>query len=317
MNKILTLFSCFIISALSLAEQKFVTIGTGGQTGVYYVVGQSICRLVNRSKGTENIKCTAPSTGGSIANLNAIRNGEISMGVAQSDWQFHSFKGTSKFKDQGPDKNLKAVFSVHSEPFTILARKKSGIKNIKDLVGKRINIGNPGSGARATFEVLMKEFGWNKKTFKLVSELKSSEQAKALCDNNVDAIIFAVGHPSGTIQEATSNCESNLVSVTGPEVDNLIKKFPYYASATIPGKIYKGNDKDISTFGVGATFVSSATIPEATIYTVVKSVFDNFERFKKLHPAFNNLSAKSMIKNNLSAPLHSGATKYYQEKGWL
>ncbi|MEN8195499.1 MAG: TAXI family TRAP transporter solute-binding subunit [Pseudomonadota bacterium] len=304
-------------SATAQAQKKFVTIGTGGQTGVYYVVGQSICRLVNRGQRKHGIKCTAPSTGGSVANLNAIRAGQQDMGVAQSDWQYHAYNGTSKFKAKGAFKKLRAVFSVHGEPFTVVARKDSGIKTFADLKGKRVNIGNPGSGQRGTMEVVMKALGWQKSDFKLASELKSSEQAQALCDNKVDAIVFTVGHPNGSIKEATTSCAAIIVPVTGPAIDKLASDNDYYAKATIPGKMYTGTPNDVQTFGVGATFVSSADVDQKTIYTVVKSVFDNFGRFKKLHPAFAHLKEANMITNNLSAPLHPGAAKYYKEKGWI
>ncbi|GAB4365419.1 MAG: TAXI family TRAP transporter solute-binding subunit [Kiloniellaceae bacterium] len=299
------------------AQEKFVTIGTGGQTGVYYVVGQSICRLVNRGSADHGIKCTAPSTGGSIANLNAIAAGEQDMGVVQSDWQYHAYNGSKPDTFPQANKDLRAVFSVHPEPFTVVARKDSGIKTFDDLKGKRVNVGNPGSGARGTMEVLMERLGWQMSDFSLAAELQSAEQAAALCDNKIDAIVFTVGHPSGTIKEATTSCESVLVEVTGPEVDKLISDNAYYAKATIPGGTYDGTAEDIVTFGVGATFVSSTKADEETIYQVVKAVFDNFDRFKKLHPAFANLKEQDMITNNLSAPLHPGAERYYKERGWM
>ncbi len=300
----------------AMAETTFVKIGTGGQTGVYYQVGQAICRLVNRDKKNE-LNCTAPSTGGSVANLNAIRAGQLSAGVAQSDWQYHAYNGTSKFKDAGPNKDLRAIFSVHQEPFTVLARKDSGIKTFDDLKGKRVNVGNVGSGQRGTMEVVMAAKGWKMSDFKLASELKSSEQAKALCDNKVDAIIFTVGHPNGSIKEAATTCATVLVPVTGPAIEKLVNDNAYYAWGTIPGGIYAGNDKPTKTFGVGATFVTSAKIPDAVVYAIVKAVFDNMRRFRRMHPAFRNLDPKTMIKDNLSAPLHPGAAKYYKEKGWM
>ena len=297
------------------AQEKFITIGTGGQTGVYFVVGQSICKLVNRGTAKHNLKCTAPSTGGSIANINAIKAGDQDMGVAQSDWQYHGLHGTSKFEESGPFPDLRAVFSVHPEPFTVIARVDSGVNTFDDLKGKRVNVGNPGSGARATAEVLLAAKGWSIDDFSLASELKSAEQAQALCDNKVDAIIFTVGHPNGSIQEATSSCEAKLISVSGPEVDKLVADNPFYSKAMIPGGMYPGTDADVETFGVRATFVSSAAVDEATVYEVVKAVFDNFDRFKGLHPAFANLKAEEMVSAGLSAPLHDGAAKYFKEKG--
>jgi len=301
----------------SVTANNFITIGTGGVTGVYYPAGGSICRLVNKGRKQHGVRCSVESTAGSVYNINTIRAGDLDMGVAQSDWQYHAYNGTSKFKDAGAFKELRAVFSVHPEPFTVVARADSGIKNLEDLKGKRVNIGNPGSGQRGTMEVLMKALGWDKSTFSLASELKSAEQSKALCDNKIDAMVFTVGHPSGSIKEATTTCESVLVNITGPVVDKLVADHVYYRTAVIPGGMYRGNPEDTTTFGVGATFVSSTATSADTVYTVVKSVFENLDSFRKLHPAFANLKADEMVKDGLSAPLHDGAAKYYKEAGLI
>lgn len=300
---------------LTASAEEFITIGTGGVTGVYYPTGGAICRLVNKGRKAHGIRCSVESTGGSVYNLNTIRAGELDMGVAQSDWQYHAVHGTSKFTEVGPNKELRAVFSVHPEPFTVVARADSGIKNFEDLKGKRVNIGNPGSGQRGTMEVVMKTLGWKKSDFALASELKSAEQSSALCDNKIDAIVFTVGHPSGSIKEATTSCDSVLVNVKGAAIDKLIKDKDYYRSATIPGGMYRGNPTDVRTFGVGATFVSSTNTPAKTVYQVVKAVFENFDSFQKLHPAFKVLKKREMVKDGLSAPLHEGALKYYKEVG--
>ncbi len=315
--KSLTLAGAMSLAAVGAnAQERFITIGTGGQTGVYFVVGQSICRLVNRGTPEHNLRCTAPSTGGSIANINAISAGDMDMGVAQSDWQYHAFNGTSEFEGKGVD-NLRAVFSVHGEPFTVVARADSGIESFEDLKGKRVNVGNPGSGQFATMEVVLDAIGWTMADFALASELKPAEQAAALGDNKVDAIVYTVGHPNGSIQEATSTVESKLVPVTGEAIEKLIAENDYYAAATIPGGMYSGTDADVQTFGVKATFVTSADVPDDVVYEVVKAVFENFDRFKGLHPAFANLQEADMIKDGLSAPLHPGAEKYYKERGWM
>ena len=300
-----------------VSAQTFITIGTGGVTGVYYPTGGAICRLVNKDRKTHGIRCSVESTGGSVYNLNTIRAGELDMGVAQSDWQFHAYNGTSKFADKGANKDLRAVFSVHPEPFTVVARADAGIKSFADLKGKRVNVGNPGSGQRGTMEVVMEAMGWAMSDFKLASELKSAEQSKALCDNKVDAIVFTVGHPSGSIKEATTACDTVLVPVTGDAVSKLVKDNDYYRKAIIPGDMYRGNPDDVVTFGVGATFVSSSKVPEDTVYHVVKAVFENFDSFRKLHPAFANLKKEEMVKDGLSAPLHAGAAKYYKEAGLI
>ncbi len=300
----------------ALAQQKFVTVGTGGVTGVYYAVGGAVCRLMNKDRATTGIRCSVESTGGSVFNVNAIKSGELEFGLSQSDVQFNASKGQAQFKDKA-DADLRAVFSVHPEPFTVLARKEAGVTKFDDFKGKRFNVGNPGSGTRASMEQLLGKLGWKLSDFSLAAELKADEQGTALCDNKIDGFYYGVGHPSAAIQDPTTACGAKLVSLTGPAVDALLKEYPYYAKATIPGGMYANNPNPTETYGVLATVVTSAKVPEATVYAMTKAVFENFEEFKKLHPAFANLDPKKMIKDGLSAPLHTGAAKYYKEKGWM
>ncbi len=300
----------------ALAQQKFVTVGTGGVTGVYYAVGGAVCRLMNKDRATTGIRCSVESTGGSVFNVNAIKSGELEFGLSQSDVQFNASKGQAQFKDKA-DADLRAVFSVHPEPFTVLARKEAGVTKFDDFKGKRFNVGNPGSGTRASMEQLLGKLGWKLSDFSLAAELKADEQGTALCDNKIDGFYYGVGHPSAAIQDPTTACGAKLISITGPAVDALLKEYPYYAKATIPGGMYANNPNPTETYGVLATVVSSAKVPEATVYAMTKAVFENFEEFKKLHPAFANLDPKKMIKDGLSAPLHAGAVKYYKEKGWM
>ena len=304
-------------SAAAAADQKFISIGTGGVTGVYYPTGGAICRLVNKNRKEHGIRCSVESTGGSVYNINTVRAGELEFGVAQSDWQYHAFNGTSKFQEQGPFEKERAVFSVHPEPFTLIVRKDTGIKSFEDLKGKKVNVGNPGSGQRATTEVVMDAFGMTMDDFSLAAELKASEMAQALCDGKIDAMIYTIGPPAAAITEAATTCDVELVSVTGAPIDKLVADNPYYRKATVPAGMYKGTDQDVTTFGVGATFITSADVPDDVVYTVVKGVFDNFDDFKALHPAFKNLKEEEMIKDGLSAPLHPGAIKYYKERGWM
>ncbi|MEO0691583.1 MAG: TAXI family TRAP transporter solute-binding subunit [Pseudomonadota bacterium] len=306
-----------IIGSAAVAQQTFIAIGTGGVTGVYYPTGGAICRLVNRGRSEHGIRCGVESTGGSVFNINAIRGGELEFGVAQSDWQFHAFNGTSRFEEQGAFEDLRAVFSVHPEPFTVVARADAGITNFEDLKGKRVNVGNPGSGQRGTMEVVMEALGWTMDDFALASELQAAEQSQALCDNNIDAMIYTVGHPSGSIQEATTACDAVLVNVTGDAIDGLVADNTFYRTATIPGGMYRGNDGDTTTFGVGATFVTSASVPEEVVYEVVSAVFENIDQFKGLHPAFANLDPAQMANDGLSAPLHAGAERYFREAGLI
>jgi uncharacterized protein len=321
MNRRFTFISAAIALAASVtgtpaaAQQKFITVGTGGVTGVYYAVGGSICRLVNKDRAKNNLRCSVESTGGSGYNVNTIKAGELDFGMAQSDVQYQSYKGTAAFKEPFPE--MRAVFSVHPEPFTLLSRKEANIKSFADLKGKRVNVGNPGSGTRSAMDELLTAENMKLSDFSLASELKADEHGPALCDNKIDAFFYGVGHPSANIQDPTTACGAKLVPITGPAIDGLVKKYPYYAYATIPGGMYANNPQPTKTYGVLATLVTSSKVPADVVYIVTKAVFDNFDEFKKLHPAFANLDPKNMIADGLSAPLHEGAARYYREKGWI
>lgn len=303
-------------SPAAFADQ-FITIGTGGVTGVYYPTGGAICRLVNKGRKDHGIRCSVESTGGSVYNTRTIRQGELDFGIVQSDVQAAGLNGTEAFADDGPYPDLRALFSVHPEPMHVMARADSGIKSVDDMKGKKVNIANPGSGTRVLAETLLKYSGLSPSDFALAAELKSAEQAAALCDGNIDATIWAAGLPNGSSQEATSTCDVVMVPLEGPGIDKLLAENKAYAAATIPGGMYPGNPDDIPSWGPKATFVTSANISDDVAYAVVSAIFENFEAFKKLHPAFARLKESEMIKDGLSAPLHPGAVKYYKERGWM
>ncbi len=301
----------------AMAQQKFVTIGTGGVTGVYYAAGGAICRLMNKERAKHGIRCSVESTGGSVYNVNTIKAGELDFGVAQSDVHYNAVKGLSQFKDSGVHADLRSVFSIIPEALTVVARKESGVKKFEDFKGKRFNVSNPGSGTRLTVDMLMAALGMKNSDFSLTSELKPDEHGAALCDNKIDGFAYVVGIPAANIQDPTTTCGAKLVSVSGPAVDKLVSDYPYYVHTTIPGGIYPNNPDAAKTYGVMGTFVTSAKVSDNVVYSIVAAVFDNFDEFKKLHPAFANLEPKEMIKSGLTAPLHPGAVKYYKEKGWM
>ena len=314
-NMVLGFAAVLGMAAGTASAQEFISIGTGGVTGVYYPTGGAICRLVNKSRKEHGIRCAVESTGGSVYNINTIKAGELEFGVAQSDWQYHAVNGTSKFEGDAAFPDLRAVFSVHAEPFTLLVRADSGIDSFEGLKGKRVNVGNPGSGQRATMEVVMDAFGIAMDDFALATEYKGSEMAKQICDGNIDAMIYTIGHPAAAIKEATTTCDVKLVNVEGDPITKLVADNPYYRVATIPGGMYAGNDQDTTTFGVGATFVTSAKVSDDVVYVVAKSVMENIDDFRQLHPAFANLEPSEMVADGLSAPIHPGADKAYMELG--
>lgn len=307
--------ACAFTTPAVAQQQKFITVGTGGIVGVYYPLGGAICRFVNASRKDHGLRCTVESTGGSVFNINAVMSGDMDIGFAQSDTQYYAMTGAAAFKDK-PQPKLRALFSVYPELLTLVTRQDANIKTFADIKGKRINVGDPGSGTRVTTELVMKEMGIKLEDLKFAGELKFVEMAPALCDNKIDAFTFVAGHPNAIFQEAATTCASSIASITGPAVDKLVKENAFYAKASVPGKMYKGTDNPQPTFGVMATVVASADLPEQTAYIITKAVFDNFDDFRKLHPAVANITKEQMLEGN-TVPFHPGALKYFKEKGLM
>jgi TRAP transporter TAXI family solute receptor len=310
-------FIALAAPAPASAQEKIITIATGSERGAYYPAGGAICRLINRGRKEHGIRCYAESTVGSIYNIHALRDGENDFAVVQSDWQYNAYNGKGVFGDGPAFKNLRSVFSLHSEMFTLVAGKDSGIKTFGDLKNKRVNLGDRGSGMRAIMQELMEEKGWTRTAFKEALELKPVDAAKALCDGKIDAMLFTAGHPNGLIQEVTDECGGQLIAVEGREVDKLLKENPYYARTAIPGGMYKNNPQNTATFGVRATLVTTAGEDDETVYQLVKAVFDNFDSFKTLHFVFATLDKDRMVYSGLTAPLHPGAVRYFREVGLI
>ncbi len=294
-----------------------VTIGTGSTAGVYYQVGRAICYMLGKYAPNADVECEAPPTAGSIFNLRNVRADNLQLGVAQSDWQFHAVNGTGPFKDAGPDTNLRALFSVHGEPFTLVARRDAGIDSLDDLVGKRVNLGNPGSGQRATMEVVMAAKNWTDDTFSMADALGAFQMSMALCHDRIQAMVYTVGHPNPAVEKAVYLCDAVIVTVEDPTIDKLVADNPYYAYTTVPGGMYPGNPDAVTTFGVKATVVTEADLPDDVAYAIVKAVFENLDTFKGLHPAFGALEARAMTTDGLTAPLHDGAARYFREAGLM
>jgi TRAP transporter TAXI family solute receptor len=305
--------SLIMFAGDSIAATKYISIGTGAITGVYYPAGGAICRLINRGRKDHGIRCSVESTGGSVSNLNAVQNGAIDFGVVQSDWQYHAYNGTGFFGDQKPFKDMRSVFSLYTETFTMAALERSNIKTLDDIIGKKVNFGPQGSGMYATMEVLTNIKGWKKDDFQAVTYLQPSEQPRALCDEKIDVMIYAAGNPNGVLQEVTQSCRVKIIPIDRKTIDKLIESNPFYVKAVIPGGVYAGNPDNIESFGVKAGVVTSKKTSPEVVYQMTKSVFENFDNFKTLHPVFSSLKKEDMVSQGASAPLHEGSIKYFKE----
>ena len=322
MKKALLFVLCLALALMmaptaSMARIQFVTIGTGGVTGVYYPTGGAISRMVNKKAKIYNMKATVESTGGSVFNINAVLNGDLEFGIAQSDRQFQAVNGMKEWEGK-PQSKLRSVFSIHPETVTLIASDESGIYSLADMKGKRIGIGNPGSGQLGNSRDALVLAGLDEKSDIQAEYIKAVEAASALQDERIDAFFYTVGHPNGSLKEATAGrIKVHIVEI--PDVTSLVAKYPYYAKALIPMKFYPNatnKSEQAATFGVKATLVTSADISDDIVYAITKEVFDNIEAFKKLHPAYSVLTKENMLEGR-SAPLHPGAVKYYKEAGLM
>ncbi|MFA9373476.1 MAG: TAXI family TRAP transporter solute-binding subunit [Poseidonibacter sp.] len=294
---------------------EFITIGTGGVTGTYYPTGGAICRQVNKMKKETKIRCSVESTGGSVYNINTIKNGELDFGIAQSDTVYQASQGIGKFEDKKVEK-LKSVMAIYPELLALVTRKDANINSITDVKGKRINLGNPGSGNEATAMTLFEANDIKKSDLSFAGALKAAEMPDALRDNKIDGYFYMIGHPNANIKDATNSVDTKIVPLEGKAIDGLIAKYPYFAKAQIAEGLYKGVTSPVNTFGVKAVLITSDDVSEKAVYTVVKAILENFDSFKKLHPAYNNITKESLL-DGLSAPLHEGAKKYFKEAGLL
>ncbi|MCC6194691.1 MAG: TAXI family TRAP transporter solute-binding subunit [Burkholderiales bacterium] len=302
-------------AAPATAASRTLTLGTAGAMGVYHPIGGAICRMVNVTRKAHRLRCSVEPSDGSVANIRGVLAGDLDLGIAQSDVQYYAQKGEGPFKDT-PQAKLRALFSVYPELVTLVAREDANIGSVADLEGKRVGVGPAGSGTRATAQVLLAAFGLSSGDLKAAVELKFIEYPPALCGNKVDAFVLVAGHPNPAVHEAANSCATRIVPVAGPPVDALLKERPYYAKARIPARMYKGTDTAQPTFGTMASVVVSADMPDDVAYAIAKAVFDNFEDFRKLHPALASLTREEALKGNV-APLHPGAVKYFKEAGLM
>ena len=296
---------------------QFVTIGTGGVTGVYYPTGGAISRMVNAKSEEYGIRASVESTGGSVFNINAVLNGDLEFGIAQSDRQYQAVNGMAEWEGN-PQSDLRAVFSIHPESITLIASVDSGIESVSDLEGMRVNIGNPGSGQLQNSLDVLSAFGMTEDDIQ-AEQVGAVEAPSLLQDGRIDAFFYTVGHPNGNITEATSGrIRVWIVDIVGSGVDELLARLPYYAEATIPASFYPqaANESDATTIGVKATLVTSANVPDDVVYAITKEVFENFDEFKSLHPAYAVLTPENMLQG-MSAPIHPGAVRYYEEAGLI
>lgn len=302
-------------SGASAKETSAITIATGRVGGIYHPVGGAICKLVNDQRDEHGITCTVEISDGSVGNIRELRDGEVQLALAQSDWQHDAYEGVGVFADRGAFTALRSVFAIYVESFTAVARRDLGTSGIAELKGRRVYSGPPGSGSHYTLKAVMNALGWPPDAVVDVPEFKAQSQAEALCDNEFDAFVSTTGHPNPQIREALAVCRADILPVPDAVIDKLVKAHPYYVASVIPQGTYTGLSKDIRSLGLVATLVTTADVPDEIIYRVTAAFFDNLDRLREASPLLRFLSARQMTEVGLTAPLHDGAARYFSEAG--
>ena len=299
-----------------IVSRPDVMIGTASLTGIYYPLGGSMCRLLNLETSRHGLRCSEEPSSGSVANIESLRRGRLDVGIVPSDVLADAMEGRGAFTSRGPTTGLRVLFAGPHDMLTVVTRKELAIRTVAEVRGTRINIGNPGSRQRAGMDRVMAILGLRRSDFAEVRELPAAEQYRAFCDGELDVIVYSVGHPDGLIQDVTRTCHGRLVDVSGPAIDRMLVEYREYERRMIPGGTYSDNPADVRTFGVRAVVVTSPRVSETTAYEITRAVFDNFDAFRRLHPAFEALSVAEMVNAGVRAPVHAGALHYYRERGW-
>jgi uncharacterized protein len=307
------LLALILAAPPSMAEDnpKFhmlASVGTGETNGIYYPLGDVICGIVNQNLHESGIRCSRESTPGSVYNVDALRAHELEFAIVQSDVAYDAYHGTAAFSE-APFPTLRSVLALHLELVTIVARPE--IHDLGDLAGKRVVAGPAGSGSRATWEAIVKAFGWKEGENPQTVDMPADAIANGLCKGSVDASLLVLGHPSGKIRDLLAGCALNLIPVDGPAIDSLVAAAPYLKKGRIPANAY-GLPVDVPSFGVNAILMTTADIDPRAVSDFAVSLGTQIKALEDKSPVLENLAAEDIVTEALPAPLHPAALEAYK-----
>ncbi|OCA64947.1 immunogenic protein [Aeromonas piscicola] len=294
-----------LVLPLHAATPAYLTIGTGALNGVYYPAGGAICRLLNEDNASHGLHCTVQSTSGSLANLKELAQGKIQLALVQSDVVHHAAHGTGPFVGQPPNDRLRSLFRLHQESLTLIAGANSNINTLADIEGKRVDLGNPGSGERVTSQALLDAMGWQESSFAPVIPSSINNRLEGLCDGTLDAAFMVAGHPNQGIGDLTGRCKARIIPIEGEQIDRLLKNHPYYQRGRIGANLYPGQPSGVNTFAVTAELVALDSLPDTQVRTVRDVLTARLKQFTRLHPALTTLTLDSMLAE-AEVPRHPG-----------
>jgi TRAP transporter TAXI family solute receptor len=296
---------------------KFLAMGSGAQAGVFYPVGQGVCDIINKDRLTHGLRCLNYETGGAVYNMQAVSFGTVQLGIARSDLSFQAYTGTGNFDDEPPIEDMRAVASLYSVPVAVIAKRSLGLTYVKDIKGKRFNIGNDGSGKRELSSFIMKLQGWTRADFAATTEYDTGPMVKAFCDGELDVILEGLGNPAKMYADVTEKCDGQFLPFSPETIDQLKADYPYYVDMAIPGGMYAGTPDNVASFGYRAILIASSKVHPDAIYQVVSSLVGNLKDLRAKHASLDILTPQAMANFGIYIPLHDGAARYYKEHNLL
>ena len=290
-------------------------IGGGSVTGVYYQVALHVCNLVNKHSDGAYKLCRAPGSGVRVQHQRREPRA-CSTSASRSPTatgRLPTVMRTGTARRWAP---CGSVFSAHPETVLLVTRADTGIASVEDLVGRAVNIGNPGSGQRGNAEDVLRLHGIDPDSDIDAQGLQQNEASRALIDRKIDAFFYTVGNPAAAIEEPANSTDIRIVPINSQAIRDFIADKPYYVMTSIQPGVYKGVDEPVETYAVKATVVASDALEADVVHDVVRIVMENLDELKAAHAAFRHLDPAAMM-GGLSAALHDGARRYYEEQGWM
>lgn len=293
------------------AKKDFI-LATGGTSGTYYPFGGAIANIWNTK--VQNMNVTAQATGASAENLRLINRGDAEFAIVQNDVMDYAYNGTDMFAGEKLT-NIMTIGTLYPEVVQIAAEKNSGINSISDMKGKRVSIGDAGSGVEFNAKQILEGYGITFDDIKK-NNLSFKESAEAIQNGTLDACFITAGVPNSALQELAFTTGLNLVPVTNENAKIISEKYEFYTVTTIPAGTYKGTDTDTKALAIKATLAVNASLDEEIVYQMTKALFENLDELGTAHAKGKEVSAAAAI-TGVSVPFHPGAIKYYKEIGLM
>ena len=283
-----------------------ITILTGGEQGVYFPLGGAMARII--TDNVENVTATGVSSGASVVNSNDIHDGKAEIALVQNDIAFYAHEGSQMFTDKTD--NFYGIATLYPEVVQIVTSANSGITTVEDLKGKRVAVGDQGSGAEANARQILEIHGITYDDI-TAEYMAFGDAANEIQNGNIDAAFITAGTPTGAIEALKTTTDIEIVSISADKISELSEKYPYYTSFNIPASVY-GASKDATTVAVQAMIIVSKDLSDDQVYEMTKALFENLDVLAGTHARGADVTLETAL-DGMSIEVHPGAQRYYDE----